>query len=285
MCPPVKIVMPIKKVSIIGMGLMGGSLALALRKAFPDFDVWGYARSVESFKRVDKYLPGRVERDLGKLIKDADIVFLSLPVYAIIEYFGKIAPFLKEGTIVCDLASTKAQIEKGAKQYLPKHVKFVGCHPLCGSEKSGVENASPDLYKDAVCVITAKETRKETKIVAGTWEALGMTIKFIGARTHDELMSAFSHLPHAISFSLVRAVDVPAGHVDLLPPSWKSMTRIAQSPAAVWVDIFLSNKKNLLKDIKRFQTALKELAVSVKAGEKDKIEQTIKQANKVWEIH
>jgi len=277
--------MQIKKVAIIGTGLMGGSLALALRKNFPDFDVWGYARSEEAFKRVDKYLPGRVERDLGKLVKDADMVFFALPVQAIIDHFQKTALFLKPGAIVCDLASTKSAIEKAAKQYLPKSVKFVGCHPLCGSEKSGIEHSGPDFYQGAVCVITAKETRRETKAVVQLWEALGMTIKFVPARQHDQLLSGFSHLPHAISFSLVRAVEIRPEHIDLVPPSWKAMTRIAQSGADVWTDIFLSNKKNLLKDIRKFQAALKELAVSVKAGEKDKIEQIIKQANKVWETH
>jgi prephenate dehydrogenase len=271
--------MQIKKVAIIGVGLMGGSLALALRKSFPDFDVWGYARSEESFKRVNQYLPGKVERDLEKLLKDADLVFFALPVGTIIEYFQKTAGFLKPGAIVCDLASTKADIEKAAKKFL-KGVKFVGCHPLCGAEKSGIENSDPDLYKDAVCVITAPETKRGVSDVIAIWQALGMRVKFLLAVGHDELFSAVSHLPHVIAFSLINSVDLPNEQTGLLPPSFKDLTRISGSPADVWADIFFSNKKNLSKDIKKMQLVLKEFSGILKSGSKDKMKEFIIKANK-----
>lgn len=277
--------MKIKKTAIVGMGFMGGSLAIALKKEFPQMDVWGYARSEQSWQRVNHYLPDRVERDLERLVKDADLIVFALPVFIIVEYFQKIAPFIKKGAIVCDLASSKVVIEKAAKKYLPKGIKFVGCHPLCGTEKSGIEYADSNLYSQAVCVITSLATRKQTQTVSEMWKTLGMKVKFINAKVHDELLSSFSHLPHAISFSLVKATSIPLEHIDLLPSSWKSLTRIAQSPANVWADIFLSNKKNILKDIKAFQAALKELSGVIKSGEKDKVEQLIKQINKTLQIN
>src|SRR3989338_9365744 len=137
----------IKKIAIIGVGLMGGSLALALKKRFPAKRVYGFARSRSSFRKLQRLgFLDKVEKDLAKLVCDADLVVLGSPVEAICGYFKEISPFLKKGSIVIDLGSTKSLIHKRAKKDLPPGVSFVGCHPLAGSEKSGAEHATTSLY-------------------------------------------------------------------------------------------------------------------------------------------
>jgi len=268
----------IKKVAIVGVGFMGGSLALALKKRFPKLKVWGFARSQKSYRKLKKLgLLHRVEKDLAKLFRDADLVVFALPVKAISDYFKKASPFLKKETIVVDLGSTKELIEKSARKNLPKEVSFVGCHPLAGSEKSGAEFSRVNLYQSSVCLITSKAKLKATKVVKSLWQRLGCRVVFISAKQHDKMLSAISHLPHLISFSLKGSVA--ESYQKFSPASFKDLTRIADSPASVWADIFLSNKKNILGDLKKYLAILKKFENSLKKSDKPGILKLIDKAN------
>ena len=268
----------IKKVAILGVGLMGGSLSLALRKKFPQSTVWGFARSQASYNKLKKIrVLNRVERDLKKVVENADLVVLALPVEVIISYFKKIAPFLKKGAIVFDLGSSKGVIEKSITKCLPKGVSFVGCHPLCGSEKSGAEFSRGDLYQGGVCLITSWPQSKATKKIKKIWEELGSKVIFISPQRHDRFLSYLSHLPHIISFSLTKGF--PKDHLKFTPQSFKDLTRISISPASVWAEIFLSNKKNVLVDLNRFIKTLKKFESLIKKSDKDKIIDLIKKIN------
>ena len=164
----------IKKVAIIGVGLMGGALALALKERFPHFSLWGYARSNASYNKLRTLrIVDKVDRDLKSVIEGADLVVLASPVYVVIEFFKKIAPYLKEGSIVIDLGSTKELIQRKADRHLPKTTTFIGCHPLCGSEKSSAKFSHVDLYKGAFCIITSNQRRKDSRKIKRLWEALG----------------------------------------------------------------------------------------------------------------
>ena len=268
----------IKAVAIIGVGFMGGSLALALKKQFPKLKVWGFARSQKSYCKLKKLgLLHRVERDLAKLLVNADLVVFALPVRAISDYLKKVAPFLKEGAIVLDLGSTKELIEKSAKKNLPKQVSFIGCHPLAGSEKSGAEFSRVDLYQNSLCLITAGAESKARRLVKSLWQRLGCRVIFISAKQHDKIISSISHLPHLISFSL--KVLVSKDYRKLATASFKDLTRIADSPASVWADIFLANKNNVLGDLKKYSAILKKFESLLKEGDKPGILKLIDKAN------
>jgi len=268
----------VRKISIVGVGFMGGSLAQALKNKFPKISIWGYARNRRSYAKLNKLKAlDRIEKDLGKCIEGAEIVVLALPVGNILEYFVKIAPFLKKEAIVFDLGSTKADIEKAARKFLPKTVSFVGCHPLCGSEKSGAEFSDPGLYKNALCIITSSSRSPAAFFVERLWRRLGSEVVFMDAASHDKILSFVSHLPHLISFSFMRSV--PDSYVKFSGASFKDLTRIAASRAPVWADVFLSNKKNIIRDLDSFIKVLRKFSVLLKKNNKQEVVDLIKRIN------
>jgi len=277
----------IKKIAIIGVGFMGASLALALKKRWPKIEINGYARSQKSLNKLKSLkVVDRVSGDLKEVVGDADIVILSAPIYAIIKLLRSVSCYLKKGATVIDLGSTKDLVQKQAKKILARDVYFVGCHPLCGSEKSGAEFSNPDLYKGAVCVLTHSWAKcRHSAQIKQMWEELGSKVIFLDARTHDRIVSAFSHLPHAISFVLSRGIaGTRAKFTKLSLPSLSAMLRIAGSPPDVWADIFLSNKRNVVNDIDKFLKALKELRNAINSADRKKIVNFIKEANKKYNL-
>ena len=268
----------VRKIGILGVGLMGGSLSLALKKKFPEASIWGFARSQRSYDKLKRIkVLGRVERNLKNVVENADLVVLALPVEAIIDHFKKIIPFLKKGAIVFDLGSSKGVIEKSITKRLPRGVSFVGCHPLCGSEKSGAEFSRGNLYQGGVCLITSSPQSKATKVVKKIWEKLGSRVIFISPQRHDKFLSYLSHLPHLIAFSLTEGFS--KDHLKFTLQSFKDLTRISISPASVWAEIFLSNKKNILADLNTFRKILKKFENLIKKNDKDKIIDLIKKIN------
>lgn len=268
----------IRKVGIIGVGLMGGSLALGLREKLPQVSVWGYARSKEFYDELKKLkILDRVERDLKKVVEGADFVVLALPIYIILDYLKKISPFLKKGTIVFDLGSSKELIEKKAPGILPKYASFVGCHPLCGSEKSGARFSQANLYERALCLITSPSRSLTTQSVQALWEALGSEVVFVSAHLHDKILSAVSHFPHLLSFSL--AYFTPYKYLRFSSGSFQDLTRIARSSSGVWAEIFLANRKNLCRDLDKFIKVLKNFERMIKRGDRKKIVSLIEKVN------
>jgi prephenate dehydrogenase len=267
-----------KKVGIIGVGLMGGSFAQAYREKFPQSKVIGFTRSRASYNRLKNLgILDAVSDDLKAVVEDSDLVVLGLPIYVIIEFFKKISPYLKRGSIVIDLGSTKKEIEEEAKRILPKDAKFVGCHPLCGSEKSGVEYARKNLYKNSLCIITSPKHHKATKTIKRLWQSLGSKVYFMDASFHDKALSYVSHLPHILSFSLARLV--PKNYYKFSSASFTDMTRISSSSAYLWRDIFLSNKKNLTKNISEFIEILKDFKRLIEKNKERELFLTIKKIN------
>jgi len=268
----------IKKISIIGVGFMGGSFAKAFKKRYPSVFICGYTRSKKSYNKLKKLsFLDRIERDCKKVVKDADLVVLASPVYAIADTFQKISPYLKKGSIVIDLGSTKKLIEKTASKYLPKGIDFVGCHPLCGGEKRGAEFSKDNLYQGSICLITSSFSKKTAQVVKKIWENLGCKVNYISSDNHDKLLSCISHIPHAISFVLTDSV--PDDFLRFSSASLKDLTRISNSPALVWSDIFLSNKKNISYGLKKFINSLKKLDNIIQAGDKEKIVKFINKVN------
>jgi len=267
-----------RKIAIIGVGFMGGSFAKAIKMSFSTVCVWGYARSNTSYYKLKRLrILDKVEKNLEKLLKDADYVVLATPVYAIVEYLKKISCYLKKGTIVFDLGSSKELVEKSAKRFLPKEVDFVGCHPLCGSEKSGPQHSVSGLFKGSLCIITSSFKKKSTREVKKMWEKMGCRIVFMPAKLHDRILSSTSHLPHLVSFSLMYLVSFSFRNFS--SNSLRDLTRISFSPATVWTDIFLSNQKNVVRDVEKFIRVLNKFKNFIKNKKRKKIFRLIEEIN------
>ncbi len=267
----------IKKVTIIGVGFMGGSLSLALKKKFPKVKVWGFARSRKSYRKLKKLkILDKVEMSLKEAVNNADLVVLALPVEAIIDCLKILPPLLKKGAIVFDLGSSKEKIEKTAAKYFNSKISFVGCHPLAGSEKSTAQFIFAFLYQGSLCFITSPQT-KSSRTIKRLWESLGCRVIFLDSVSHDRILSSLSHLPHLLSFSL--ADFVPREYLKFATSSFKELTRIANSPASVWADIFLSNRKNILRDLKKYLKVLKQYQASLERSDKNSIVRLIDKAN------
>ncbi|MBD3264904.1 MAG: prephenate dehydrogenase/arogenate dehydrogenase family protein [Candidatus Omnitrophica bacterium] len=268
----------VKKVGIFGIGFMGGSFALVLKDRFPRIRICGYARNKKSYEKIKKLkLTDEVTRKVDKVVRDADIIVLALPVEVNIEYLGRIKPYLKKGCVVFDLGSSKQLIEKEASKIIPSGVFFVGCHPLCGSEKSGAEFSRKDLYRGEMCIITSSPAKAAVKKIKNLWNVLGSKTVFMKAEVHDRILSKVSHLPHAVSFVLTSYVD--DRFVKFSAGSFRDLTRISASSASLWAEIFLSNRSNLIKDIEGFRDALGELKSILSKGDKEGLLNFIKKVN------
>ncbi|MFH1767983.1 MAG: prephenate dehydrogenase [Candidatus Omnitrophota bacterium] len=266
----------LKTVGIVGVGFMGGSLALAVKDAFPSVRLWGYARSRKSFNKIKRLsLVDVVTMNLEELARESDLIILATPVSTIIDYFKKLSPYLKKGSFVIDLGSTKKIIDKMAKIYIPPYVSFVGCHPLCGSHKSGPAVADKDLYKGSLCIITSRS--KAAKFIREFWQGLGCSVFYVNSSLHDKMLSYISHIPHIISFSF--AYFVPDKYGKFASRSFRDLTRIASSPADVWADILLSNRRNIIKGIRGYSKILRSFETVIKNQDRDKLLRIIKTIN------
>jgi prephenate dehydrogenase len=254
-----------KKVCIVGVGLIGGSLGLALRRVKKNgrrvYQVVGLGRSADGLKIarrrgvLDSFSVG-----LFPAVRSADIVVLCVPVGQIIPYAKKIRPLLKSGAILTDVGSVKKEIVSSLKSS-----SFVGGHPIAGSEKNGVKNAQADLFRGAVCVLTRDfSSRAALNTVSTLWKSVGAKVVVTSANEHDRVLALTSHLPHLLAFSLFslgqESVQRHKSSRAMVGPSFNEMTRIAASHPDVWTGIINMNRRELLKQIDRFTGVLKSMA-------------------------
>ena len=252
------------KISIIGVGLIGGSLGLALKGKKPNFKIVG----IDKQKIIEKAIArgaideGTVNPEEG--VKEADIVIIATPVKTILDLLPKISSFLKKGCLVTDTGSTKGQIVGRANQVLSKDIFFVGGHPMAGSEKCGIEEANPHLFRNRTYILTPD---KKSNLIA--IDKIFSLIKMIGANRlvldpfeHDRIVGAVSHLPQIIAVSLINSISELAlrgnntNYFRAIGEGFKDMTRIASSPYKIWEDICVTNQENILKMIQEFRSYL-----------------------------
>lgn len=253
------------KVAIVGVGLIGGSIALAIKKKKIAQEVIGVSRHKKTLLLAKKI--GAIDRgsqDLN-IIKDADLIILATPVETIINLALRLRKVVSPDAIVTDVGSTKQQIVSKLDRIFPK---YVGSHPLAGSEKRGVVNADVGIFKDSLCILTpTRITNKVAKAkIEILWDRLGVRLVTLTAQEHDKILSLVSHLPHIVSFSLIGTV--PNKYLKFASSGLKDTTRIAGSDSRLWADIFLSNQKNIIKSIELLQENLSRLKSAIK--EKDK---------------
>ena len=271
---------PFKKVAIIGVGLIGGSLALALKKKALAEEIVGVSKhqaSLRVARRLRIIDQGSLDLDIAR---EADLVILATPVEVILELSVRLSRVISKDCIVIDVGSTKARIVRKLEKLFPN---FVGTHPLAGSEKRGSLYAEPDIFKGCLCILTP--TRRTpvsaVKKIKLLWKNLGARIVSLGPDDHDKIIASISHLPHVIAFSLIDSV--PKKFLNFAASGLKDTTRIAASDSRLWAEIFLSNR-SILGSIREFERSLGRFKKAIKAHDKKALSQAIEAARRKKEI-
>jgi prephenate dehydrogenase len=276
--------MAFSQISILGVGLLGGSIGLAMRKVQPDCRIIGYGHRQGTLDRaVQMRAIDRGFTDPAAAIAGSDLVILCTPVGAFENLLKQIAPALAEGCIVTDVGSTKRSVVELAEKILPPDVHFVGSHPMAGSEKRGVEYARGDLFRDATCILTPtlRTSHAASKKIATFWESLGMNIYKLSPEDHDRILADVSHLPHLLAAAIV-AIQPPESQ-ELRGKGFLDATRIATGDASLWRDILIDNSGNLRDSIGRFQKELQKVLTMLEAGDGEGLRKWLNEAAEMRE--
>jgi len=273
-------------IGIVGLGLMGGSIAKAVKKYGIAKNVYGYARTpttkkeIEDLNLVDKLM------SFEELKNNSDVIILAIPVDSIINMFDDLLD-VSENTTIMDLGSTKEFIVDN----IPKEIRknFVAAHPMTGTEKFGPKAAIDDLYEGKAVVLCNLEDNDEIhkERVTKIFQEIGMRIIYMDAAEHDIHACYMSHLPHAISYSLANTVmnhEDPKSIIALAAGGFKDMSRVAKSSPDMWSDVFSQNKKNLLKSIDLFDREMKKVRDMVEKEEHEELKIWMKKANSLHQI-
>lgn len=274
--------MLIDKLTIVGVGLIGGSIGLAVRRR-------GLAREIVGVGRDPKSLEVAVSRgaihsgttDLGLGVQGADFVVFCTPVDRIAAQVRQAAPHCRPGAILTDAGSTKAAIVHELREGLPPGVSFVGSHPLAGSEKRGPEHAHADLFHNRTCIVTPDFLTDPAAVerVTAFWKALGADVRLLEPEEHDQILARTSHLPHLIASAL--AATLPPEYLPYTASGFRDTTRIAASDPALWTTIFLQNEEQLMEALSSFEVQLKAYRQAIEAGDAEKIAELFTQGKQV----
>lgn len=278
--------MLIDKLVIIGVGLIGGSFALALRAAGAVREVVGVGRSAGNLEEALRLgVIDRIATDAATAVLDADMVVLAVPVGQMAAVMASIAPYLPARTIVTDAGSTKCDVAALARQYLPGQLaRFVPAHPIAGAEKSGASAASAELYLRRNVVVTPlpETDPAAVRTVSALWEACGATVREMTSQAHDEVFAAVSHLPHLLAFALVEDIASRSNSEELFSyaaSGFRDFTRIAGSSPEMWRDICLANRTALLKELEVYQAQLDRLHAMLERADGTALEQVFNHAS------
>jgi len=265
----------IKHLVIIGTGLIGGSLALALRQAGVVERITGVGRSAENLKHAMQLgVVDDISHDASAAVADADVVLIAVPVGAYEAVFVDIAEHLRADAIVTDVGSTKQSVLAAAQQYLKYPNQFVPGHPIAGTEHSGAAAALVNLFQDKMCILTPDEQTNTDALarVEVMWQCVGANVEIMDARSHDGLLASVSHLPHLAAFSIVNAVrQCHQGDAAFrfAAGGFRDFTRIASSSPTMWRDIALCNRSAIVENIDALQAELSQLKDALQAGNGD----------------
>lgn len=265
---------------------MGGSFALALKRAGLVKRVVGYSKSPSTTQRALSMGVIDVEAPSALLaVSGADIVLLAVPVAATEATLKAIRHLASKEMLIMDVGSTKQDVVDAARRVLRDHIgSFVPCHPITGKEVSGVENADPDLYSGRQVILTPidRTSPEQCAKAVQLWKRLGCEVSQMAPDAHDAAFAAVSHLPHLIAFALVQAIASQTHgdkHLALAGPGFRDFTRIAASEPKIWRDILMANRNELLAQSKIFQRTLNAMEVMIESGNAEALEDVISQAS------
>ncbi len=271
----------LRQVSIIGVGLLGGSVALAVRQHIPGLTVVGYShRPVTRRKAKALGIATRIAGELREAVSTADLVILATPIFTLEKYFEKLSGVIPPRCIVTDVGSTKVLPHVWAQDKLGERARYVGSHPVAGSEQRGVEFARDDLFDQARCILTTTPTtdRRAVTVLRGFWSALGCSVQTMSPAEHDCIFANISHLPHVMAAGLVNASD--DGDVKFAGKGFLDSTRIASGPSTVWTDVLMANRENIVNSIDRAIAQLLMLQDAVRSGDREQIERLLEGARR-----
>jgi prephenate dehydrogenase len=275
-----------EQLGLIGCGLMGGSFALALKRAGLVKRIVGYSKSPSTTERARQMGVIDVEAPSALLaVSGADIVLLAVPVAATEATLKAIRHLVTHKMLIMDVGSTKRDVVDAARRVLREHVSsFVPCHPVAGKEVSGVDHADPDLYAGKQVIVTPTDRTDPEKVdrAVQLWEALGSHVQRMTPEAHDSAFAAVSHLPHLIAFALMQSIgSQPQGKdfLGLAGPGFRDFTRIAASDPKMWRDVLLANSQELLEQCRAFERALQAMELMIQAGNGDGLEEVIANAS------
>jgi prephenate dehydrogenase len=259
---------PSNTVAIVGVGMIGGSIGLALRERKLAKRIIGIGRRAATLQRaieVGAITDGSL--NLEEAVAEADVIVVATPVAQLAEQIRRCAEFAPLKALITDAGSTKAVLVRELDEALPAKTRFVGSHPLAGSEKTGPESALPDLFAGRLVIVTpTRRTRPDTvRDAAAFWTALGADVITMKPEAHDEALAEVSHLPHLLA--AVIAQSTPKAHLPIAASGWRDTTRIAAGDAQLWTEILLDNRPNVLKSLARFEKTLAGVRAALERGD------------------
>jgi prephenate dehydrogenase len=267
---------PWKQVTIIGAGLIGGSLGLALKRAGLARTVIGVGHRQASLdEAAARGAADRTTLSIAEGVRGSDLVVLATPVGLFRAAIERAAPSLEPGAVVIDVGSTKSDVVAAIETLMPPGRAFVGCHPIAGSEQRGVSHARADLFDGATCVVTPTPRTCPDALarVVALWQALGMVVRQTSPAAHDRLLAQVSHLPHVAAAALVGVMAEEAE--TLIGPGWAGTTRVASGDAALWRDILLSNAAEVAAALSAYEGYLARFREALLAGDGPAVERLL----------
>lgn len=274
-----------KRVTIIGVGLIGASLALAMREKGLCRTIIGNGRKEENLKRakeigiIDDY-----RLDSASSVGGSDLVVLCTPVGLFKKVAAAIRPALKKGALVTDVGSVKGGLVEELETFMPEGVQFIGSHPIAGGDKSGIDEARKNLFEGARCIVTptARSSKDALEAVISLWKSTGGFVEIMDPFRHDEIFALVSHLPHIVAYALVNTVDsIEPDRIDYSGGGFRDTTRIAMSSPELWRDISMLNRDNLIKVLHVFKENLSRIESELAENDWEGIEKEFSRAQKL----
>ncbi|HXD01420.1 MAG TPA: prephenate dehydrogenase/arogenate dehydrogenase family protein [Verrucomicrobiae bacterium] len=281
-----------QKITLVGVGLLGGSLGLAVKQRRLAARIEGYVRRTASIAECDKLaVVDHATRDLARAVADADLIILCTPLSQMRELAEKMLPALKPGAIVTDVGSVKGSVVEELEPLIAgAGGHFVGSHPMAGGEKTGVSAARADLFERAVCLVTPTPNSNKSAVekVEEFWKALGGRVLRMAPALHDDLVSRASHLPHVVAAELANYILSPAHppeQATVCANGFRDTTRVASGSPEMWRDIAIANQKNLGRVLGVFIEDLQEFRLALENGDVKAVEEffeNAKQRRDLW---
>jgi len=272
-----------KKVCIIGIGLIGGSLAKAINKTQQSEIVFGFGRDKSRLEKAQKSnVIDQYSTDIGEALNGANMVIIATPVGSYESILKEMKPHIVEGMVISDVGSTKVSVIEAVKSVFDGALdNFIPAHPISGKEKVGFEVSDEDLFVNRKVIITPLENNnpESIKILAKMWEGVGAEVDFMTPQSHDDLLGMTSHLPHMLAFSLVNYLISQHPEASVYAAGgFKDFSRIASGDAIMWRDICLHNRDAIVAHIKAYQESLNTLVEAIDSHNKDQLESLFREA-------
>jgi prephenate dehydrogenase len=269
----------LRQITVIGLGLLGGSITSAILRCLSGVRVVGYAHRRSTRLRARQLaVATEIAEDIVTSVSRADLVIIATPVCTFEETFGAIADALPAGCIVTDVGSTKVLAHRWAAKRLPKTAHYVGSHPIAGSEQRGVEFARDDLFEKTTCILTAtkKTNHKAMQTLRRLWSSLGCSVRLMTPVEHDRILANVSHLPHAVAVALTNACD--REELKFSGQGFMDASRVASGPVNIWADVLLTNSVNTTKSIDKITAELAKLQTAIATQNRRQIEKLLEKA-------